>query len=126
MQSTNDNVFGIPIFMAILLYGLFDIFLVMYLANDINVASDKLSYCIFESAWIGQTKCCLKCLLILGESVRYSQQLVILKIYPLNLETFTMVSLLLEPYETSLQYVIIQLQIMKGAYSMFNILQNFN
>lgn len=91
LQSSNDNVFQIPIFTAILIYGIFDIFLAMYLANDIDVASDKLSYRLFESGWIGQPKSCIKCLLILGETVRHSQQLVILKIYPMNLETFIVV-----------------------------------
>lgn len=65
----------------------------MYLAHDISLASDKLSYCLFECAWIGQPKYCLKCILVLGEIIRHSQQLVILKIYPMNLETFTVVSL---------------------------------
>lgn len=126
LQSSNDNIFQIPIFMAVLLYGIFDIFLVMYLANDINVASDKLSYCLFESSWIGQPKSCIKCLLILGETVRHSQQLVILKVYPMNLETFTMVRYNVKSWNVSSIDFLPLLQIVKGAYSMFNILQTFN
>lgn len=92
LQSSSESLFEIPIFFVCLMYGIFDIFLVMYLGNEISVASARLAYCLFESAWIGQSKSCLKCLLLLDEIVRRPQQLVILKIYPINLETFTQVS----------------------------------
>ncbi len=134
LQSSNENLFEIPLFAAISLYGIFDIFMVMYLANDISVASDKLSYCLFESNWIGQQKSCMKCLLILGQRLRYPQRLVILKVYPMNLETFTVVSLTDEILITNSVLILLllnfsmsrlHLQIMKGAYSLFNILQSF-
>lgn len=63
----------------------------MYLANEITVASERLSYSLFESNWIEQTESCKKYVLIMGEVLKQPQQLVIL-IYPLNLETFMMVS----------------------------------
>ena len=76
--------------MCCLLYGVFDIFLVMFLANDITLASDRLSYCLFESNWIEQTESCKKYVLIMGEVLKQPQQLMIL-IYPMNLETFVKV-----------------------------------
>ncbi|XP_037050264.1 odorant receptor 22a-like [Bradysia coprophila] len=90
--------------LVLLLYGIFDILFVMYLANDITLASDRLSYCLFESNWTEQTESCKKYVLIMGEVLKQPQRLMIL-IYPMNLETF--------------------MTIINGAYSMFNILKNF-
>ncbi|XP_037035698.1 odorant receptor 94b-like [Bradysia coprophila] len=101
--TSNRNIVQTEFYFAELLYGFFDIFLVMYLANDITVMSDRLSYCLFSSNWIEQTESCKKYVLIMGEMLKQPQQLVIL-IYPMNLETF--------------------LKIVKGAYSMFNILKS--
>ncbi|XP_037040972.1 putative odorant receptor 71a [Bradysia coprophila] len=100
---SNQSLVQIEFYVVVLLYAIFDIFLVMYLANGITVASDRLSYCLFESNWIEQTQSCKKYVLIMGEVLKQPQQLVIL-IYPMNLESF--------------------MTIVNGAYSMFNILQN--
>ncbi|XP_037043835.1 putative odorant receptor 71a [Bradysia coprophila] len=89
--SSNDNILQTELYVAILVYVFFDIFLVMYLANGITVASDRLAYCFFESNWIEQTQSCKKYVLIMGEAFKRPQRLVIL-IYPLNLETFMTVS----------------------------------
>lgn len=91
-QNSPDNIIQSVIFIVVLLYGVFDIFLVMYLANEITWASDCLSYCLFESNWLDQTERCKKSVLILGEIFKRPQQLVIL-IFPMNLETFTRVSI---------------------------------
>nr|QGW45419.1 odorant receptor 46 [Bradysia odoriphaga] len=88
----------------ILFYGLSDIFLIMYLANEITDASDRLRYCLFQCNWIEQTEPCKKCVLIMGEMLKQPQQLVIV-IYPMNLQTF--------------------MTIVNGAYKMFNVLKNF-
>ncbi|XP_037032261.1 odorant receptor 94a-like [Bradysia coprophila] len=102
--ASKESVFQTQLFVSCLLYGLLEIFLVMYLANEITVASDRLSYCLFESNWIEQTESCKKYVLIMGEVLKQPQQLVIL-IYPMNLETFV--------------------KVVNGAYSMFNILKSF-
>ncbi|XP_037039734.1 odorant receptor 94b-like [Bradysia coprophila] len=101
--GSNRNIAQTEFNVVELLYGIFDIFLVMYLANDITVSSDRLSYCLFESNWIEQTESCKKYVLIMAEMLKQPQQLVIL-IYPMNLETFV--------------------KIANGAYSMFNILKS--
>ncbi|XP_037040976.1 putative odorant receptor 71a [Bradysia coprophila] len=101
--SSNQNIVQIEFYVVVLLYAIFDIFLIMYLANDITVASDRLSYCLFESNWIEQTESCKKYVVIMGEVLKQPQQLVVL-IYPMNLETF--------------------MTIVNGAYSMFNILKS--
>ncbi|XP_037043155.1 uncharacterized protein LOC119079380 [Bradysia coprophila] len=105
-NSSTENALQIPVFAVILFYAIFEILVVMYLANNIHVTSAKLSYYLFESNWIGQSTASLKCILVLGEVVRRPQQIVILKVVPVNLHTFCV--------------------IMKGAYNLFNILQNLN
>ncbi|XP_037032438.1 uncharacterized protein LOC119071566 [Bradysia coprophila] len=102
--ASNQNFVKTEFYVVELLYGIFDIFLVMYLANDITLASDRLSYCLFESNWIEQTESCKKYVLIMGEVLKQPQQLAVL-IYPMNLETF--------------------MTIINRAYSMFNILKSF-
>ncbi len=75
-----------------LAYSIFDIFMVMYLGNEIKLSSDELSYCVYESNWIEQTISCKKCVIILMERLKRPQELIVGKIYPLNLLTFTSVS----------------------------------
>ncbi|XP_037037390.1 putative odorant receptor 71a [Bradysia coprophila] len=101
--ASMKNIFQVELYVAVLFYEFFDIFLVMYLANDITLASDRLSYYLFESNWIEQTESCKKYVVIMGEVLKQPQQLVVL-IYPMNVETF--------------------MTIINGAYSMFNILKN--
>nr|QGW45423.1 odorant receptor 50 [Bradysia odoriphaga] len=91
-------------FVAFLTYSIFDIFMILYLGNELKLASDELSTCLYESDWIEQTESSRKSIIILSERLKQPQQLVVGKLYPLNLETFT--------------------SIVNGAYSMFNILQS--
>ncbi|XP_037049666.1 odorant receptor 94b-like [Bradysia coprophila] len=102
--ASKENILQTQMHTCTLLYGVFDSFFVMYLANNITVASDRLSYCLFESNWIERTESCKRYVLILGEVLRQPQELIILT-YPMNLETF--------------------MTIINGAYRMFNILKNF-
>ncbi|XP_037034325.1 putative odorant receptor 71a [Bradysia coprophila] len=101
--SSNQNIVQIEFYVVVVLYAIFDIFLIMYLANDITVASDRLSYCLFKSNWIEQTQLCKKYVVIMCEVLKQPQQLVVL-MYPMNLETF--------------------MTIVNGAYSMFNLLKS--
>lgn len=93
LQTSQDNILQSSIFIVVLLYSIFDIFIVLYLANEITDASNQLSYCLFESNWMEQSEKCKKCVIILGEVLKRPQQLIIF-IYPMNLDTFTKVSLL--------------------------------
>lgn len=77
-----------------IIYNLFDIFAVMYLGNQIELSSDGLSYCWFQSLWTEQTQSCKKNILIMTEALRRPKQVVVGKLYPLNLKTFTSVSLM--------------------------------
>ncbi len=72
-------------------YSVFDIFMVMYLGNEIELSSDELSFCVYESNWIEQTEACKMCIIILMERLKRPQELVVGKLYPLNLLTFTSV-----------------------------------
>lgn len=67
--------------------------MVMYFGNEVKCSSDELSYSVFESNWIVQSKSYRKCILTLTEVVKKPHELVILKLYPLDLETFTSVSI---------------------------------
>lgn len=69
----------------------FDLFVVFYLCNEITVASEELLYCVFESNWFGQSKMVALNLAILTEVLKRPQQLVVSKLFPMNLMTFTSV-----------------------------------
>lgn len=79
-------------YFSAVLYNTFDIFMIMYFGNEIEVSSGRLIYCLFESNWIEQSKAFKKHVIILTEVLKQPQQLVVIKLYPLNLATFTTVS----------------------------------
>lgn len=87
MQATRENIVQTEMHLIMLIHGILDIFVIMYLTNDITIGSGRLSQCLFESNWIDQTESCKKYVLIMGEVLKQPQQLVIL-VYPMSLETF--------------------------------------
>jgi len=92
LQSSLENPFQFGIYISLLMYNLFDIFMVMYFGNEIKVSRSRLSYCFFESNWIEQSALYKQCVIIIMEVLKQPQELVILKLYPLNLKTFSSVS----------------------------------
>lgn len=74
-----------------LVYNIAQILMVTYLGNEIYLTSNRLSYSLFESNWIDQPQITKKYVIIFAEIVKASQVLVIAKVYPLTLETFTKV-----------------------------------
>ncbi|XP_037027235.1 odorant receptor 94a-like isoform X2 [Bradysia coprophila] len=74
---------------VILSFILFDIFMIMYLGNEIMLGSNDLSYYLFQSNWLDLTPSNKKCILILKERLKRPQELLVGKLYPLNLDTFT-------------------------------------
>nr|QGW45392.1 odorant receptor 19 [Bradysia odoriphaga] len=90
---------------AFLVYSIFDIYMIMYLGNEIKFSSDQLSYRLLESDWIEQSALCKKSIIILTERLKRPQELTVGKLYPMNLSTFTSIA--------------------RGAYSMLNVLQHF-
>ncbi|XP_037024899.1 odorant receptor 94a-like isoform X2 [Bradysia coprophila] len=103
--SSHDDPIQDGFYSIVEFYCFFDTFALMYLGNEIMVSSDKLSYCLFESNWIEQTQSCKRNILILVEYLQQPQQIIVCKLFPLNLESFSI--------------------IVNRAYSMFNLLQNF-
>nr|QGW45428.1 odorant receptor 55 [Bradysia odoriphaga] len=99
-----ENLMEQTIFVAILVFNIFDIFMLMYFGNEIELSSEQLGYCLFESDWIEQPQALKKCICLFDELIRQPHQFLVLKLYPLNLATFT--------------------EIMNSAYSMFNILKS--
>ena len=91
MQDISDNVFERIGHLFTLFYHISDIFMISYLGNEIKLSSDHLSYCLFESDWMAQPESTKKRVVIFGEFLKKPHLLVIGKIYPLTLETFTRV-----------------------------------
>lgn len=76
----------------IFVYNSFDIFMVMYFGNEIELTSNQLTNFIFQSNWMDQSETYKKNILLTAEILQQPQELIILKLYPLNLITFTSVS----------------------------------
>lgn len=86
------------------------------------LSSNRLSYSLFESNWIDRPESTKKYLIIFGEYLKEPHELVIVKLFPLTLETFTRVCL---KYNLLVNiFLRLLLQILKSAYSMLNILKN--
>jgi len=90
-QRTHKDLFQTTVNCMLLIYNLFDIFMVMYLGNEIKLFSDRLSYCFFQSNWMDQSSLNKNCIIILAEVLKRPQEMVIAKLYPLDLKTFTSV-----------------------------------
>lgn len=77
---------------GLLYYATLDIFILMYLGNEIKESSTKLMYCLFESDWTCQMKSSKRSMVILAEVLKRHQLIMVAKLYSLSLETFTSVS----------------------------------
>lgn len=64
----------------------------MYLGNNVKAASSKLLYSLFKSNWMEQSKTCKSNIAILGEVLKRDKVIMVAKLYPLTLTTFTSVS----------------------------------
>lgn len=91
-QSTHENLVQDGISCVIIGYNFFDIFVLLYLGNEITLSTDALSYCLYASNWMEQTQSCKRSIFIVMERLKQPQELIVGKLYPLNLETFTSVS----------------------------------
>nr|QGW45405.1 odorant receptor 32 [Bradysia odoriphaga] len=83
-----------------------EVFMITYLGNEIMLSSNRLSYTLFESDWYNQPPSTRKNIVIFGEYLKRPKKLLVGKLYPLTLETFT--------------------RVLNSAYSMFNILKSFH
>ncbi|XP_037039648.1 putative odorant receptor 71a [Bradysia coprophila] len=93
------------IYVFVVFYYISHLYMITNYGNEIMLSSNRLSYCLFESDWYNQTQSTKKCVIIFGEYLKQPQTIVIAKLYPLDLTTFT--------------------RILNSAYSMFNILKSF-
>ncbi len=91
-QGVADNIVEICIHTATLIYNIGDIFSITYFGNEILLASNSLSYCLFKSDWVEQPQSIKKCIIIFGEYLKQPQVLLIGKLFPVTLETFKKVS----------------------------------
>lgn len=91
LQNSTENFIESGTYITSLIHVITDIFAVMYLANEVKLAGSRLTYYLFECHWMEQSEKSKKCVLILCEFLKHPQELVILNLYPMNLETFTRV-----------------------------------
>lgn len=89
---SKDDISHSPMHLMLLVYDLFDILMLTYIANEIKLHSQRLRYCLFECDWVEQSNSCKKLIIIAAEYLKQPHELIIAKLYPLNLETFTAVS----------------------------------
>lgn len=77
--------------------------MITYLGNEIRLSSGQLSYCLFESKnWFDQPLLTKKRVIIFAELLKKPQVLVISKVYPLTLDTFTSVCITFEELNSKL------------------------
>ncbi|XP_037042354.1 odorant receptor 94b-like [Bradysia coprophila] len=93
------------LYLFVFFYHVAELIMITYFGNEIMLSSNRLSYSLFESNWYNQPHSTKKCVIIFGEYLKQPQAMMIGKLYPLTLETFT--------------------RILNSAYSMFNILKSF-
>lgn len=91
LQDVSDNSVERMIHINLLFYNICEILLITYLGNEITIASDRLSYCLFESDWTNQPQSTKKCMIIFGEYLKKAHEMEVFKLYPVTLETFTRV-----------------------------------
>lgn len=90
-KITVQNPINYWTYVAFLLFNFFDIFMVTYFGNEIMYWSGRLSCCLYECNWMNQSKSCKMCVVILMEVLKQPEQLVIGKLYALDLDIFTKV-----------------------------------
>lgn len=91
-QIPRENVIQQLLYGVMLVYNILDILTLMYFGNEINLLSSQFSYCLFKSDWIGKSLSTKNCIIIFGDLLMRPHKMLILKIFPLTLETFTKVS----------------------------------
>ncbi|XP_037039753.1 putative odorant receptor 71a [Bradysia coprophila] len=102
--DVSDNIVERIVHVYSLFNSIAELFMITYLGNEILLSSGRLTYSLFESEWVGQLHSTIKCIIIFGEYLKLPHEMLIGKLYPLTLETFT--------------------RILKSSYSLFNILKN--
>lgn len=98
----------------------------MYLGNEIKISSGKLPYYLYESNWMEQSGRCKRLVIVLAEVLKRHQVIMVAKLYALSLETFNAVRMCVCGRYCLFTYWLKQffIQIMRTAYSMFNLLNN--
>lgn len=114
-------------YVAILLYCIFEIYMISFYGNELMVTTNRLGYHLFQSDWIDRFRSIRMNVLIFGELLMKPTEIMVLNLYPLTPKTFTNVRLF---FVSFLPYLYMKkcftlLQILNSAYSMFNVLQNF-
>lgn len=92
MQSSpQDNQFQIIVHIALIGYYIFDIFLTMYFGNLITLKSEDLNWSLYQSNWPQQSLKFRRIAMILFERLRNPTIILVGKLFPLSLDTFSSV-----------------------------------
>lgn len=78
----------LSVYLVLLLYSIFDVFMIMYYGNELMLSSGRLGWHLYESNWIDRSQSIKKNVLIFNEFLMQPLEITVLKIYPLTLETF--------------------------------------
>lgn len=68
----------------------------MYFGNEITLNSSKLSYCLYESNWTDRSEFYKKIMVTYMEILQQPETLIIGKLFPLSLNIFMSVSILVK------------------------------
>lgn len=90
-QDVSNNLVERMIHFIIMSYNICEIFMITYFGNEIKLSSDRLSYSLFQSNWTAQPPSTQKYIIIFAEYLKQPHELLVYKLYPLTLETFTKV-----------------------------------
>jgi len=72
---------------------IFEIFVLIYYGNEIALASDQLSFRVYESNWMCMPIKCRKLMIIIMEQWRKPQELIVGKIFPMRIKLLTSVNM---------------------------------
>lgn len=92
-SSPQDNQFQIIVHICLIGYYIFDIFLTMYFGNLIILKSDELRSALYQSNWTQQSLKFRRIAMILFERLRNPTNILVGKLFPLSLDTFSAVIL---------------------------------
>lgn len=90
-QDVSNNLVERMIHFIIMSYNICEIFMITYFGNEIMLSSDSLSYSLFQSNWMVQPQSTRKYIIIFAEYLKRPHELLVYKLYPLTLDTFTKV-----------------------------------
>lgn len=70
---------------------IFEIYAVIFYADEIAITSNRLSYCIYDSNWTCMSIECQKLIIIISEKWKKPQELIVGKVFAMRMSILTSV-----------------------------------